>query len=328
MVNVAYAGVPSQSTPSDVVRFEGIGMTWTGWDGSVWDLANRASGVFLLSGVRGMGLPTGKRFRDQSPSSHGSQHQGFWWDEREVAWPIKTWHETGRQFVERDRAFFKTLHPGKVGRWTVTMPGGASRYLDLRLEPSKSDDGIDLLPTLFGWAKYLIYLVADQPFWVGQASVRSFKAPTSPEPFFEPTGPHLFNIGQGFTLANAAIDNLGDEKSYPKWFLDNGIEAGAWVGVGVLKVHVPFAVPEGKCLVIDSDPRAIGATMYDVVSGPASPSARVVGVDMINPVDKSEQIGEADFGAVEPGMSKPLDISFAGTGFVEAYLENLYDRAW
>lgn len=328
MVNFAYAGIPTSTAPTDAARFECLGMTWTGWDGSVWDLANMASGVVLLDGIRGLGLPTGTRFRDQSPASHGSQHQGFKWDEREVFWPLKTWHESGRKFIERDRAFFKTLHPAKIGRWTVTHPDGTPRHLDLRLEPSTADPGPELMPTLFGWARYGIYLTADQPFWVGAPSIRSFKAPTSPEAFFEPNGPHLFNIGQGFTLANASIDNIGDEESYPKWFLDNGIAAGSWVGVGALVVNIPFVVPEGKCLVIDSDPRKIGAILYDVVGGSASPSSRVIGIHMINPVDMSEEIGEADFGAVEPGMSKPLSISFSGTGLVEAYLPNLYDRAW
>lgn len=328
MVNFAYAGIPTSTTPTDVVRFEGMSMSWTGWDGSVWDLANRSSGVFLLAGTRGLGMPTGTRFRDKSPASHGSQHRGFIWDEREVFWPIRTWHDTGRQFIERDRAFFKTLHPSKVGRWTVAQPDATSRYLDLRLEPSTSDPGIDILPTLVGWAKYGVYMTADQPFWVGAPSVRSFAAPATPDPFYEPTGPHLFNIGQGFTLANASIDNLGDEESYPRWFMDGGITAGAWVGVGDLRVDIPFAIPEGKCLVVESDPTVIGATMYDIATDVKKPSERVVGVDLINPVDMSEQLGEADFGAVEPGKSVPLSISFSGTGVVEAYLPNLYDRAW
>ena len=328
MVNFAYVGIPTTSVPSDIGRWECLGMTWTGWEGSVWDLSNRASGVYLLQGVRGLGLPTGTRFRDKSPSSHGSQHRGFLWDEREVFWPIKTRHESGRQFIERDRAFFKTLHPSKVGRWTVVQPDGTSRYLDLRLEPATADPGIEYMPTMFGWAQYGVYLTADQPFFVGAPSVSSFKAPVAVGPFFEPVGPQLFNIGQGFTFENAAIDNLGDEKSFPRWFVEGPIDAGSWVGVGDLPVQVPFAVPAGKCLVIESDPTMIGATMYDIVTAAKKPNERVIGVDMINPVDMSAELGEADFGAVEPGKSVPLSISFSGTGVVEAYLPNLYDRAW
>lgn len=328
MVNFAYAGIPAGTAPPDAGRWECLGMTWTGWDGSVWDLANRASGVYLLDGVRGLGMPTGTRFRDSSPGSHGSQHRGFRWDEREVFWPFKTWHESGRQFIERDRAFFKTLHPSKVGRWTVVQPGGASRYLDLRLEPSTADQGMELMPTLFGWAKYGAYLTADQPFWVGAPSFRSFRAPAAPEPFYEKTGPHLFNIGQAYTFENASIDNLGDEESFARWFAVGPIDAGAWVGVGDLVVNIPFPVPADKCLVIESDPTVIGATMYDLEDPVGKPYEYEIGVHLVNALDMSAELGEADFAPIETGKSVPLSVSFSGTGVIEAYLPNLYDRAW
>ena len=303
-------------------------MWWIGDDGVRWDLGENNSGVYLLSGTRGLGMPTGTRFRDQSPASHGSQHRGHVWDEREVFWPIKTWHEDkGQSWVDRDRAFFSTLSPDKTGRWYVAQPGGVTRYLELRYDPKTVDEGWDIVPSIWGWASYALYLTADQPFWVGEPSVLSWEAARPDDPFYEPTGPHLFNFGQGFTVGNAAIDNRGEVPSPPRWFIDGEVLAGSSVGVGDKIVAVPFAVPAGKCLIIESDPTRIGATMYDVVGSVEKPWERIIGVEMINPVNMTRQLGEADFAAVPPGKSVPLSIVLQGTGMVACYLPSLYRRA-
>jgi hypothetical protein len=327
-MSVLYAdsSLPS-GPPSDALRL-GMDITWES-NGFIWDLCSGVSGVYLLSGTRGLHMPTGTRFRDTSPAVHGSQHRGHVWNEREVFWPLKTWHpDAGQSWVDRDGAFFAGLDPTITGRWTVTQPGGISRYLDLRYEPSTSDDGFEILPSLTGWARYGVYMIADQPFWVGAPSVKSWEAPTEPEPFLEPTGPHLLNITQGFSFSTASIDNNGDVPSYIQWFVDGLAQAGSSVGVGGNLVSIPFEVPVGKCLVIESDPTRIGATLYDVVNGAPKPYQRVIGIDMVNPVDVSGDLGEADFGSVSPGKSIPLQIEMAGSGIVEAYLPNLYKRAW
>jgi hypothetical protein len=95
-------------------------------------------------------------------------------------------------------------------------------------------------------------------------------------------------------------------------------------------VDVPFAVPFGKCLVIESDPEFIGATLYDItVAGmDKKPSARVVGEDLINPVDKTADLGEADFAAIPAGSQVPLSLTLNGEGTVEALLPTLYRRPW
>ena len=328
-MSVLYASA-APSAPSGALDLPtGMSLRWVGPDGQVWDLCSRESGVYLMAGTRGLGMPTGTRFRDSSPASHGSQHRGTIWGERSVFWPIKTWHaDKGQAFIDRDRAFFDSLDPERPGRWYAGQPNGNERFLELRYEPSTQDEGLDIIPSLTGWARYGIDLVADQPFWVGKPSVQSWEAPRPLDPTFEPDGPHLLNIGQGFTYENAAIDNLGDIESYPRWFVDGETFAGGWVGVGDLRVTLPFTVPAGKCLVIESEPAHIGATMYDVVSPGVKPFERVIGVDMVNPVKMSRELGQADFAAVPPGKSVPLSISFTGSGIVEAYLPSLYRRAW
>jgi hypothetical protein len=232
----------------------------------------------------------------------------------------------------RDRAFFAGLDPERPGRWVITHPDGTTeRHLELRYDPEKgSDEGFDTVPSLKGWANYGLYLTADQPFWVGAPSVQSFDPPKPPEPFFEESGPHLFNIGQGFTSANATIDNLGDVESYGRWYIDGETEPGAVVGVGSRTIPVPFSVPAGQCLVIESEPTRIGAVLYDVAAdAPRKPSERVVGVDLVNPLNRSRQLGASpDFAPVPVGRRVGLSVNFEGTGVVELYLPSLYKRAW
>lgn len=332
MALVYAAPARTPSPPVDALQRDGMDLTWTGWDGSVWDLGEGISGVHLLAGTRGLHMPQGTRHRDTSPGSNGSQHRSTIWHEREVFWPIKTWHGgTGPEWMERDRAFWRTMDPDQVGRWAVThRSAGQRRHLDLRYEPSTPEPGFDTLPSLQRWAHYGAYLVADQPFWVGAPAVMSWKAPDSPGPFFEETGPHLFNIGQGFSFESAAISNLGDIESPPVWYIDGATEPGARVGVGGRIITVPFAVPAWYCLVVDSDPTRVGATMYEITaSGIAKkPSERVIGVDMVRPVDRSRDLGPADFAPIPAGKSVPLSISLEGSGVIEVAVPSLYKRAW
>ena len=228
----------------------------------------------------------------------------------------------------RDRAFWATMDPSDTGVWEVTHPDGAKRSLRLRFR-SDGDKASNLDPIFVGWDSYGITLVAEQPYWVGDPVVNAFAPPPPPLPFFEPTGPQIVNIGSSYSVENARMDNPGDVESYPRWYVD-GETTSASVGVGDVVVNVPFTVPAGTCLVIESDPDVIGATLYEVtVEGMGlKPSQRVIGTHLINPVDKTTALGEADFAAIPPGQQVPLSLTLAGTGNVEVVLPTLYRRPW
>jgi len=315
------------NTPAPV--WSPMTMTWTGWDGSEWAISDSRSGVVLMAGVRGLTMPPSQRVVTSSPARPGTRHEGSVTGEREVFWPLKVFHGDGSlAWIERDRAFRRTLDPDKPGVWTVTQPSGEIRRLTCYFD-NEGSQSFDTIPSLTGWARYGIYFAAEQPFWEGAPVVKSFAGTATPDPFFEPDGPQIVNIASGYSVSNAAMDNPGDVESYPRWYVE-GPATTATVGVGDVVVDVPFEVPEWKTLVIESDPDLIGATMYDIApSGVGKkPSERVIGVDLVNPVDMTAQLGAADFAAIPAGKSVPLSLTLSGAGKVEAFLPTLWRAAW
>ncbi|SEI44640.1 hypothetical protein SAMN04487917_101335 [Arthrobacter sp. yr096] len=302
-------------------------MTWTA-KGVTWPITSPASGVFLMQGVRGLGSIATDRHSTASPAVAGSKHEGTSVLDREVFWPLHIFNDGGSQaWMERDRAFWKGMDPDDVGVWEITHPDGAKRSIALRFR-SDGDHTVTYDPFRYGWQTYGITLMADDPFWRGDPVVRSWKNPEY-QPFFDPDGPQLFNIGSSSDIQTATIDNPGDVESYAQWFVDQGATSAS-VGVGGLIVDVPFPVPAGKCLVIDSEPDNIGATMYTIAAGAAEmkPSDRVIGVHLTNPVDKSPDLGEADFAPIPAGAKVRLSMTLEGPGSVEARLPTLYRRPW
>ena len=327
MASVVYGSpyVPPAPLPP---AWSGLPMSWTA-KGVEWSLSDPKSGIILLPGVRGLGSVAVERHATVSPAAAGSRYEGTSVLDREVFWPIHIYSDSSSvDWVLRDRAFWAGMDPQDTGVWRVTHPDGRHRSLRLRFV-SDGDHSTSGDPTQRGWDTYAVTLVAEQPFWVGEPVVKSFSADPAPEPFFEPNGPQVVNIAPGYSVSNAVMDNPGDVESYPRWYVQGPVTS-ACVGVGGVVVDVPFAVPEWKTLVIESDPDLLGATMYDVtVHGAAKkPSERVIGVDLVNPVDMTAALGAADFAAIPAGDAVPLSLTLLGAGKVEALLPTQYRRAW
>lgn len=326
MANIVY-GAPYLPPASQAPSWTGLAMRWVA-KGTEWSLTNPETGLGIMKGIRGLGSVAGQRHSSSSPAAPGSRHEGTSTLDREVFWPICIWSDGGSLgWMERDRAFWRTMDPQDTGEWIVTLPDGGERSLTCRFlsdggKPSEHD------PMFRGWDTYGITLVAEQPYWVGEPVVNSFIGPADPLPFFGTDGP-VVNIATSYSAANARMDNPGDVESYPRWFIDGPVTA-AHVGVGGVVVDVPFAVEVGTCLVIESDPDSIGATLYTVTAEGAAkkPSERIVGVDLVSPVDMSPDLGEADFAPIPPGQQVPLSLEITGTGAVEVLLPTLYRRAW
>jgi len=309
-------GAPSLPPAVDHPDWSGMEMTWTGWDGTQWTVSDRSQGVVILAGVRGLNMPPTRRFVSRTGSLHGSRSRGWTTDEREVFWPVKVFNKEGSTaWLAHERAFFNTMHPGKFGTWTVKQSGGgSSRSLDIKYKDD-GGKGFETVPSITGWQYYDLYLVAEQPFWRG-TPVRGIWR-VSPPQDFRNDGSHtdrVFYISPGSTMVNATMDNAGDVETWPVYTVI-GPSTSATVG----GVTVPFEVPAGKAVRIDTAPGPLSQTALfgDWVDGA-----------VINTTDRTRELGTIDFTPIQPGTGKKLTLSMVGAGEIRAELTPLYFRAW
>jgi len=299
---------PVYGTPG----WERMILTWTGWDGSVWDLTHPDGGVFLTrGGVRGLGMPDKiNHYRDENATIDGAYWRGLKYGPREVYWPTHLFNDAStREWTDFDRAFWKSLHPRREGVWSVTVPGVSTRTLRLRLT-SDGSWAPEVDPTFFGWTDYPITLQADQPLWVGGTIAREFEG-VGGTPFFGGTtaGDPIIVIGSGRTLSTASITNPGDEDAWPRWKV-TGPSTMATVAVAGHTVEIPVTLADAtKWISIDSDP-----TVQSIVDQDGN--------------DVFESMGAIDFGAIPAGETVNLSLSMTGTGKIRVEFDPLYLRAW
>lgn len=297
---------PPPPDPSAHPGWERLRSTWTDCLGMPWDLTNPDGGLFLRrEGVRGLGHTKPIHYRDRRVTLPGSRYRGTTFDAREVFWPLYMFHDgSSKEYVARDEAFFRGLNPRQTGTWTIEVPGVSKRHLTLRFD----DDGDwapDADPTFYGWTNYGVRLLAEDPFWRGEPITRSFSQ-EDPTPFFSAT--KIIHISKGATLANARISNPGDEPAWVVWRLE-GPFAEASIEVDGRVIEIPFSIPAGKYLTIDSRPEA--RTAFDSDGD-----------------DRYGDLGQIQWGAVPPGADVPLSLILDGSGGVTASLTPLYHRPW
>jgi hypothetical protein len=308
---------PSQPPPAPI--WVGTDVTWTGWDGTQWRLTTPETGVCLLrDGVEGLHFARFTSYTRRSPAVHGQTFAGGITEPRTVAFNILLWHDgTSGDWVERDRAFWHSMHPAQEGTLMISPAGaGSRRTLQARFVPEDYAFPID--PSMAGWNVYPVQLIADQPFWRGRPFRAGWRSESPGEDFYEQEGPQLINIYTGHTTNGAVVRNDGDEAGWPVWTVVGPSEA-AHVGVGTSVVDIPFEIVEGKALVVDTDPRVRTAIEYDYTA-PGT---------YANPVDRTEDLtGDVNFAPIPPGGIQPINISLTGTGLIRFELTPLYWRAW
>lgn len=284
-------------------------MTWTGWDGSTWVITDPDSGVFLTgAGVRGLAMPPVTRHTDTSPAVPGSRWRGKRIDERGVFWPIYVWSDDGSaDWLGRDAAFWRTMHPDRPGLWTVHGPGGGYRSLLCRYAED-GDHAHERDPALHGWAAYGVTLVAEQPFWTGRPVVREWAVGTVRDAF---TGPGVLNISPGHRTDNATIDNPGDEPAWLTWLV-RGPSSSAVVGIDGADIEIPWTLGAGEHVVVNTAPDRLTAVDQDGV-------------------DRVDDLGVVEFAPVPDGGEVPLAVTLQGAGqgaLVRASLFPPSYRAW
>lgn len=286
-------------------------MEWIGWDGSRWSLTDPSQGTVMLPGVRGMNMPPIIHHRAAHASLPGARWRGNSVDIREVFWPIQIYTNMGSlEWLAIDRAFWATMDPKKTGTWVVVQPDGTTRSLKLRFV----DDGEQTFqhdPALDGWSNYGITLAAEQPYWEG-APISGLWQAGSQNPFFG-TGAPVFTISPSSTIADAKITNPGDVSSYVVWRAYGPITT-ATVGVNGRNITIPFSIPAGEVLEINTSPSGQIA-LQGPVGGPLT-------------VDKTPSLGSIDFAPLPAREQSSLSLSMTGTGSIVATFTPLYYRAW
>lgn len=279
-----------------------IAMTWTGPDGTVWDLMSADRGVWLTHGIRGLGMPDIDRQTRKSP--RGTMWTSFSVGERQVVWNVIT-HDRD-DWVGVDRAFWASLHPARTGVWTVTLPGGERRRLRCRFVDD-GDVSFRQDPTITGVGRYQVRLVAEDPFWRGDPITRTFENSTGTG-FFGPTGGPPFHIAPAYILGSATITNPGDVEAWPVWTV-----RGPWTAVTITidgkTLSVPFTGGSSDVLTIDSDPWRPRAYMQ-------------------NGADVTGQIASLGFAPIQPGTDVSLGLTLTGTGSVRVDFTPAYLRAF
>lgn len=326
MASIAYAApltAPADPEPSRV----GLPMTWAA-KGAEFTLSDRRTGLYLRPGVRGLGSTTTERRSSSSPAVAGSRFQGVTTMDREVFWPLRIFHGGGSAaWMARDRAFWATMDPEDTGVWTVNLPDGSRRSLRLRFV-TDGDHTFDRDPVRAGWATYGITLVAEQPYWTGE-TVRKSWAQGDMRDFYVTDAARTANgypagtihyLSSGGALGSATFSNDGDVPAYPVWTVVGPTTAVSF-GVGGNDIIVPFEIPAGYAVQLDTDPVTGQVLWY----GAWDPSAKKITA----PVDRTSELNPASaFVSIPKGQDRPLTIQMTGTGTVIADVTNRYRRAW
>ena len=319
MASIVYAAPPVDMLA--VARLpQGMRMTWESWDGETWDVANGTEGVALMPGVRGLNMPPTRRHTQTSPAVHGSRRTGWIAAEREVFWPLLVFREAGKyDWAKLDGDFWRSMHPNRPGIWSVTDPSGVTRKLTCVYDNDGSH-ATDILPSIQGWEKYGIYLAAEQPFWVGESLRRGWTG--SGGTSFFGSGAPSFNISTASSASSATINNPGDLDAWPKWTIV-GPSTTTTIGIPGRTISVPFDIPAGKALEVDTDPSRQTVIYGDWVPNPLTGFGTIA-----NQVNRFSDMGAIDFASVPAGEAVPLSIVINGSGIVLMELVPRHFRAW
>lgn len=285
------------------LRFQ---MTWTGTDGTAWDLYDGP--VTVRPGASGFGMPLPTHWHDESPSIDGAHWQGMRTGPREVFLPVQL---AAPRVDQLEAAFFAGLNPRHEGALTVTSPEGRSRSIRLRYSDGAEGE-FDIDPLLSGDSRYPLRFTAADPYWHGDPVYVRFeeRAP-------KPSGEYVLWITSSNSLASAKVTNPGDVDAYPVWRMEGPFTAFT-VGVGDSLVAMTLTKAAGEWVEVDMDPRRL--TVVDE-SG----------------VDRWDDVDDAEFSAIPPGAEVDLTTSVTGAvagtpdepgTAVELSFPTRYRRAW
>lgn len=304
------APIIPEPPPVDPGR-EGVAIWLEAWDGSSWRLDSEESGLVLMRGARGFGMIDVEHHRDSYASIAGSNWRGFRALEREFFLPLYLFSDgSSRDWQEHNRRFWRMLRSGRTVWVHLRWPDGTRRRIEARYEKG-GEEAFEMDPVFYGWARYGLTLVAEQPYWEAVVPEQETWGAALPVYFFgggsaPGTGPGLFGIAAPSTTGVTSITNPGDVEAWPVWTL-RGPLTSAVLGIGDQTVTVPFALSSGQTLVIDTRPTEQTAMLDETT-------------------DRTTDLASFGFAAIEPGEDVELTVTTTGTGgSVKVELTALYE---
>jgi hypothetical protein len=296
-------------------------ISWTGVDGSSWDLTNGTQGVYTAKGYSGLHLPTFTQQVSKAARVPGQRYLGTVYEARSIPLPVIVRAAHGDAWRNLDTSWWRSLSPEATGTLTVTTTSGGARSIPCRLG-SAADAATDIHPGSQGIGQYALTLEADAPFWTGPVITQTYALPAvaASQNYYGGSGGSGFGppfyISPSSALANATISNPGDRPAYSRWSI-----TGPGTASFAINGHSTTLPPlvSGQTISIDTNPLAAGAVTD--VSGGGS-------------VNFWPQMGAHDFWQPIPAgaVGYPIPISFTsgvvGQSSVTVTLTPLYNRAW
>lgn len=281
-------------------------MSWTGTDGSVWDLRSGPVRT-TIAGIKGLGMPDLSDQTKETAMRDGQILTGWRIKPRAVWLPLRFKDAAATDVEGLQRAFWRSMAIGQTGTLTVTDGAGATRSLKLRFQ----DDGglaYRLDPYLITDA-IGVTMVADQPWWEGPAVTSFYSLATGGlQTFFgDGAGATPFYIIAAQGGAASVLANPGDQPAWVEWTVA-GPSTSVRLGVDGHFVGGPIVVGAPNLLRIETDPLRQLA--------------------FLDGVKITRQLTEVDFAPIPVGASVPVSITIVGTGLVTATIKPRYARAF
>lgn len=296
---VAFVQAPTvhPPAPADPGRTHYV-IWWEGWDGSNWSLSDEDSGLIMMRGARGFGGIEIENHRDDHASLAGSRWRDYRALNRQIFLPIHLFSDgDSKAWVEHNRAFTKTMRAGKTGWLHIIHPDGQHRRIQARYEKGL-DEAFEMDPAFYGWGKYGIYMVAEQPYWESAEPIPGSWKTADPVYLFgagtEPGNGPPFGIVDDRKLETATLTNPGDVEAWPIWTYYGPGDSAA-VGVDGKIIDIPIALTAGQWIRIDTNPQVQTAVRE-------------------NGDEVTDQLGSFDFTEIPAGEDVQLDIELNGLG--------------
>lgn len=286
-------------------------VAYLGGDGSAWNLTTGYEGVTLLGDVLGLADPEFDAHWTERISD-GDRYRGSRTRRRTISFKVGVGQELkGQAWRDLDAAWWRSLSPDVAGLFDIRTENLEHRYLAVRLDRA-TGKVYSFDPGVGGIDTYLITLVADDPYFLGEDITNTWTyAPTGENFYGGATGlatPYVISPSGAF--GSALVTNAGDVPAWPRWRI-TGPASSVLLTVDGQSVAYPASIP--------------ASTYIDILTDPPDVFDHLLASQWEN------MTGVQDFAPVPVGATVEVaaDVTGAGTGTsVTMTITPRYKRAW